>query len=168
MEDVWREITEVGGLFGAADRAAALVAEQRALVADARGALAGGEPPAVLWWDGGDDPLTAGACCGAPAMLLDAVGLENVFGDVDGSWADVSWEQVLERDPDVIVLVDADWHTAEEKRARLTTDPVLRELDAVQEGRMVVLPFSATTPGVRNAAAVLALAEGIAALDAEG
>ena len=36
------------------------------------------------------------------------MGLENIFGDVDG-WAEVSEEQVIERNPDYIVTITMYW-----------------------------------------------------------
>lgn len=163
FDDVAVELTEVAGIFDVPDRGEALVEEHRARIATARDAVAATPTRTVFWWDGGDDAPTAGGCCGAPGMILEALGLDNAFGDVDGSWGTVSWEQVLERDPDVIVLVDADWDPAEDKRAVLDGDTALRDLRAVQTGQLVELPFSSTTPGVRNVEAVEELAEAIAA-----
>jgi iron complex transport system substrate-binding protein len=164
LDDVHAEVLDLGAIFGVPERAAALVAEQRSIVAEARAALASDEPITVLWWDSDTDAPFVGACCGAPAMIMDALGLANVFADVEGSWANVSWEQVVERDPEVVVLVDAEWDPSEDKRAFLAGDAALSGLTAVAEGRFVVLPFSSTTPGVRNAAAIAQLAEDVGAL----
>ncbi|WP_165367540.1 ABC transporter substrate-binding protein [Phytoactinopolyspora endophytica] len=161
IETVWQEIRDVGAIFGASDAADALVEDQQAELGRAIDSADDVSSTTVVWWDGGSDAPSVGACCGAPGMIMDAAGVENAFADVDGSWADVSWEQVAERNPDVIVLVDADWSTAEEKRATIESTPGVQELPAVAHGQFVELSFSATTPGVRNVSAVVDLIDGV-------
>lgn len=159
---VMQEISAVATLFGVPDEGEALVAEQEAMVADA--ALEGGDGITVMWWDGGLDAPSVGACCGSPALMMDSLGVENVFADLEGSWADASWEAVADADPDVIILVDASWDLAADKEAHLRNDPALADLSAVVDGNLVVIPFSATTAGVRMAPALAQLAEDIRAL----
>ena len=103
---------------------------------------------AFLFDSGTDTPFTAG-CCGSAGLLLESVGLENIAGDVEGRWADLSWEAVVIADPDVIVLNDAGWSTAADKQAYLEADPVLSQLRAVREQRYISVPFSETVLGVR-------------------
>jgi iron complex transport system substrate-binding protein len=158
---VFEEFAEVAEVFGVPEAGAELVAEQQAIL-DAS-VVEGGEDITVLWWDDGFDVPSAGACCGAPGMIMAAAGVENVAADVAGSWADISWEQVVAADPDVIVLIDASWSTAADKQAHLESDPALAGLTAVQQRRFVTIPFSSTTPGVRNASALGELAAGVEA-----
>jgi len=71
--------------------------------------------------------------------------------DLSGAWAAVYvvWETVLAANPDVIVLADASWDTAEAKKDYLRNDPSLKDLKAVRDDAFVVVPFSASTPGPR-------------------
>lgn len=162
FDDVFAEITEVGTIFDAQDAAAELVAEQRAtldgVVRDDRGLTA-------LWYSSGDDIPYVGAGIGAPQMILDAVGLENVAGDVRDTWTSYAWEEAVAADPDVLVLVDAAWNTAEAKIERLESNPATAEMTAVREGRYLTIPFPATEAGVRNVDAVVDLAAQLEALD---
>lgn len=145
---VWDEVHAVATAFGVPERADEVEAEQRAVV-DRLGDTAAGRGLDVFWYDSGDKTAFAGAGEGGPQVVLDAVGATNVFAGLDGGWADVSWEQVVKADPDVIVLADASWSTAAEKRAHLRRDPVLRKLRAVREDRIVTVAYSESTPGVR-------------------
>ncbi|MGN0110709.1 putative F420-0 ABC transporter substrate-binding protein [Cellulosimicrobium sp. TH-20] len=162
FDDVFAEITEVGTIFDAQDAAADLVAEQRAtldgVVRDDRGLTA-------LWYSSGDDIPYVGAGIGAPQMIMDAVGLENVAGDVHDTWTSYAWEEAVAADPDVLVLVDAAWNTAEAKIERLESNPATAEMTAVREGRYLTIPFPATEAGVRNVDAVVDLAAQLEALD---
>ncbi len=160
-DEVFREIGEAGSLFGAQDAASALVAEQRAMVAgvtpDTRGLSA-------LWYSSGSDTPYIGAGIGAPQMMLDTVGLRNIAADVHDTWTPLGWEAVVDADPDVIVLVDATWNTAQSKMDRLANDPATANLTAVKNNRYLVVPFPAGEAGVRNAPATVDLAAQLAEL----
>ncbi|GMA31866.1 putative F420-0 ABC transporter substrate-binding protein [Litorihabitans aurantiacus] len=173
FEDVFAEITQVGDLLGESDAAAALVEQQRTELETLRGARDGaastaGDPAApasALWWSSGSETPFVGAGTGAPQMILDEVGLTNVAGELEGGWGPYSWEAATAADPDVIVLVDSVWNTAEKKKETLAANPVTASLRAVQEERYLVVPFAATEGGVRNVEAVATLTEQLAALE---
>lgn len=154
FDDVFAEIDEVGEVFDASDAADDLVAEQKDALAsvtpDDRGLTA-------LWYSSGDDIPYVGAGIGAPQMIMDAVGLENVAADVHDTWTSFSWEQAIEADPDVIVLVDATWNSADQKIERLESNPATARMTAVREGRYLTVPFPASEAGVRNVDAVVDL-----------
>ncbi|NJP35765.1 ABC transporter substrate-binding protein [Micromonospora sp. HSS6-12] len=164
VDDVFAEIRDVAAVFGVPERAEKLITDQRARIAAAAARLRDARKVSVLWWDAGTDAPSVGACCGSPNMIMSAVGVRNTFGDLAGSWADTSWEAAIERDPDVIVLVDASWDRAAAKKAFLTRHPTLKDLPAVVGQRFVVIPFSSTSAGVRVVRGIEALAEGVAQL----
>lgn len=165
FDDVFAQIEEAGTLLGAPDQAQQLVADQQAALADVPTSDAG---LTTLWYSSGSDTPFVGGGDGAPQMILDAVGLQNIAADVDGGWGSVSWEAVAAAEPDVIVLVDSDWNSAENKREVLEANPVTAALPAVQEGRFLTVPFAASEAGVRNVAAAADLAQQLAALEGSG
>jgi iron complex transport system substrate-binding protein len=61
----------------------------------------------------------------------------------------------------VVVLVDATWDTAASKLAYAKRSRALRGLRAFREHRVVELPFSDTTPGVRVVTGIRLLADGL-------
>lgn len=164
FDTVWDEIDTVAEVLGAPGKADDIRAEQKALLAGLADEKVG-DGLDVFWFDSGDKTALAGAGEGGPQLILDAVGATNLFADLDGGWADVSWEKVVDADPDVIVLADASWSSASDKIAFLQKDPALSKLEAVREKRFVVLPYSESTPGVRLADGAQHVADGIAALD---
>ena len=161
FDDVFADITEVGTIFDVQASAAELVAQQRAeleaVVPDERGLTA-------LWYSSGTDIPYVGAGIGAPQMIMEAAGLTNVAADVHDTWTPFGWEDVVAADPDVIVLVDAAWNTADSKIAMLEENPATANLNAVQEQRYVVIPFAATEAGVRNVSAVSDVVEQVGAM----
>lgn len=160
FEEVFREIEEVAAIFrvdptGLVD---AQRAELAAVTPDDRGLSA-------LWWSSGTDTPYVGGGTGAPQMVLDAVGLDNIAGDLEQTWSSLGWESILAADPDVIVLVDADWNTAQHKIEYLESNPATAELTAVLGSRYLTVPFPAGEAGVRSVAAVTSLAAQLAELD---
>jgi iron complex transport system substrate-binding protein len=154
FDDVFAEITEAGDIFGVPDRAAALVKKQRAELADVVPNAAG---LSALWYSSGTDTPYVGAGIGAPQMVLDAAGLGNVAADVHDTWSALGWESIVAADPDVIVLVDASWNTAESKITNLETNPATSGLTAVKQKHYVRVPFPAGEAGVRNVDAVVSI-----------
>lgn len=147
-EPLFIDLARIGSIFDIEERTTAYADALRGRFAAVADANPGAGRTAFLYDSGTDTALTAG-CCGTPALLLRAVGLENIAADVEGRWADLAWEAVATADPDLIVLIDAAWSTAEEKIDFLKSDPVLSELDAVVNDRFVTVPFSETVLGVR-------------------
>ncbi|MBO0900778.1 putative F420-0 ABC transporter substrate-binding protein [Cellulomonas sp. zg-ZUI22] len=162
FDDVLGEIREVGEVFGVPEAAREVVAAQQATL----DAIEPVDGATAVWWSSGTDTPFVGAGIGAPQMLLETAGLTNVFADVDDTWTSVGWEQVVAADPDVLVLVDSAWNSAQKKRDFLAAHPAASQLTAVREQRYVVVPFAASEAGVRNAQAASDIADAVRALDA--
>ena len=96
---------------------------------------------------------------------MTTAGLTNIGSAIDDAWGPMSWEAVAEADPDVIVLVDSPWNSAEKKKALLAAGPVTKQLGAVRSASYVVVPFPATEAGVRTVAAAAQLATDIGHLE---
>lgn len=158
---VYDEIRNIGAIFGVADRAEALIADMQSQLDKVLATIGDGEPVSIFWFDSGDDEPFVGACCGTPNMIIEAVGAENIFVDAEGNWATVSWEEVIARDPEAIVIIEADWSPAQDKIELLLNNPAYASIAAVQNERFITIPFSATTLGVRNVDAVVDLAQGL-------
>ncbi|MEY2849782.1 MAG: hypothetical protein RI885_2449 [Actinomycetota bacterium] len=161
FDEVFTEIEEAGVVFHAQDAAAELVAEQRAALdeisPDDRGLTA-------LWYSSGTDTPYVGAGIGAPQMMMERLGLTNVAAEVDDTWSSLGWEAVVEANPDVIVLVDASWNTAQSKIDTLRANPATAALDAVVGDRYLTIPFAAGEAGVRNVEATADLSAQLGAL----
>lgn len=162
MRDTYDEIRTVGRIFGVSERADALVADLRGRVGKAVKAVEGERRVPVFVYDSGDKaPFTAGGKS-LGTELIRLAGGENVFADLDDVFGDVSWEQVVERRPEVIAVYDyAGAGSVEEKKRFLLAQPALKDVPAIRNKRFVVLPLTATLVGVRSAHAVGDLARGL-------
>ncbi len=164
MEDMYADILNLGMIFGVEDRSEALVAGWRAELGELIAGLeAFDTPPRVFVYDSGEDaPFTAGRYA-MPTALIEAAGGTNIMDDLEKSWAEIGWEPVIERDPEIVVIVNYGAVTAEEKIAFMMTNPAFAGIDAVVNNRFVVLEYVEATPGPRNIGAVQKLAEGFRA-----
>jgi iron complex transport system substrate-binding protein len=160
FDEIFREIGEVASIFRVDP--APLIEDQQAtldaITPDDRGLTA-------LWYSSGTDTPYVGAGIGAPELVLETVGLTNVAGDIEQTWTSLGWESIVEADPDVIVLIDADWNTAQSKIDLLESNPATALLSAVQNDRYLILPFPAGEAGVRTVSAAADLAHDLAQLD---
>lgn len=96
-----------------------------------------------------------------PQALIDAAGGNNVMEDVNASWTQVNWESVVERDPQVIMIVDYGPQSWQAKRDFLLRQPALKDVQAIRDQRFVVLSYLQVTPSVENAQAIEVLAEAL-------
>ncbi|NSC21311.1 ABC transporter substrate-binding protein [Streptomyces albus subsp. chlorinus] len=153
-----REIREVGRVFGVPGRAEALIRKQdRRLAATAR-RLKGTPRTPVFVYDSGDSSAFTAGGEGIGNEILRRAGARNVFGDVDKAFADVSWEKVVQRKPEVVVVYDYGGTSVAQKKKRLLTDPALAGVPAVKHKRFAVLPLSSAVLGPRVPDAVESLA----------
>ncbi|MBD8607475.1 ABC transporter substrate-binding protein [Aeromicrobium sp. CFBP 8757] len=153
LDDQYAEIRDVATLFGVKDRGDALVAELKRRAATAADGLDAGGVSTAWWYSSTKTPYFAG-CCGAPGIMTRAVGATNAFDDLDLLWPEVSWESVVDRDPDVFVLADltrgSEGDTAAAKIAFLESNPATKNLTAVRKKRFIILPGTTMDPSIRN------------------
>lgn len=155
------EFREMGMVFDVEQDAEALIADQEAM-------LEGIEPNSdgltAVWYSSGTKTPYVGAGSNAPAMIMEKLGFANIFADVDEGWTSASWEAIVDADPDLIVLVDAAWNSAAQKKQLLSENPITSQLDAVRNERYLIIPFPASEAGVRNVPATADMAAQLAGL----
>jgi iron complex transport system substrate-binding protein len=160
MQDMYVDLLNLGKIFGVEDHAKELVAGYEAKLAEITASVDRSNRLRVFVYDSGEEtPFTAGAYA-IPTALIEAAGGRNIMDDLEKSWATVAWEPVVERNPEVIVIVNYGDVTAEQKIAFLESNPAFAGIDAVKNDRYVVLEYVEATPGPRNIRAVEKLVAG--------
>ena len=171
MELVYRNIREFGRIFDVAERADTLIAELKAREDQAVASVAGSnakDVPVLVWFSSKDvkgDGFMAGKN-GVPAYILSKLGARNVI-TTNEEWPLVGWESIAVANPAVIVAVRMDRRRfpADDIAVKLNflkTDPVASKLDAVKNGRIVVMDVGATRAGLDTIDGIEALAQAIA------
>lgn len=162
MRDTYDEIRTIGEVFGVPDRASALVADLEGRVDKAASAVGKRPDVPVFVYDSGDRTAFTAGGNGLGNDLIRLAGGRNIFADLDSVFGDVSWEQVVARKPEVVVIYDyAGSGSVEQKKRFLLSQPALADVPAIRNERFVVLPLTATLVGIRSAHAVDGLARGL-------
>lgn len=160
LEDIYSDIRNISKIFRVEDRGEALIDQMNQEIDKITSQLPEViEPLDVLVFDSGETDVFT-ATQNFMNTLVTMAGGNNVFGDVEGNWATVSKEEAVERQPEVIVVIDYGTTTAEQKIEFLKRDPALSQTPAVQNKNFVILPLSAASEGVRVAEALEILAKG--------
>ena len=159
MEEMYQEIEDIGKIFGIEDTAAAFIEDQKARIQAVADKIAGQEPVNVLVYDSGNDGVFTCSGVNFESLLIGLAGGKNLFDDLtDKQWVTVSYEEVLARNPDVILIHDYDAPSVEEKIAEIKANPTLSLLPCVQNDRFAVITLESVLPGDRMAYAVESLA----------
>lgn len=161
IDDVFADITNIGRIFRVEDKANDLINKMKSELDQTISKIGKvDEPLKVFVYDNGEDkPFTAAN--NYMTSLIKTAGGKNIFDDIQKGWAEVSWEQVVSRNPDVIIIVDYGDRTVEQKRNFLLTKKELADIPAIKNQRLMVLPLSAASEGVRAPIALKILAEGL-------
>lgn len=163
IDDLYVDLINLGKIFGVSERAEALVAGYQSELAAFTATLPKRDnPPKVFIYDSGEEkPFTAGRYA-IPTALIEAAGGSNIMDDVDSSWVEIGWEPVIERNPDIIVIINYGEVTAEQKAEFMRSNPAFKDIPAVKHNRFVTLQYVEATPGPRNIAAIKHLAAAFA------
>lgn len=159
LEGTYTDLRNLGRIFDVQDRANALIARMQEQVAQVQKDLPRDKPRVFLYDSGEDRAMTSGRL-GMPQALIDAAGGRNILDDVEASWTRINWETVVERNPQVIVIVDYSEVSAEQKQQFLLNNKALQGVDAIKNQRFIVIPYVQATPGIDNVLAVETLAKG--------
>jgi iron complex transport system substrate-binding protein len=162
---VRKDLLTLGQLLHKQSQARQLSEAMDADLASARALAGAGKPLSVFYLDSEVKGLDSEGRRGFVTPLLAAVGARNVFADINLYRVTVNSETLLASDPDVILLADAQWSPASRKRYLLTHDPVLSQLRAVRENRLIDIPFTHLLPTLNSGRVALELARQLNALN---
>lgn len=147
FEAVVDQLEVYGTVFGRKAEAQEAVADLRDDLADIEAEVGGssGRTAAVLYPTVGGGTTYAYGTGSMAHPQLEAAGLENVFGDVDERVFEVTLEELLGRDPDVLVLLHSEGEPGPVEDA-VTGLPGADELTAVRNGDVMTQLFNFTEP----------------------
>lgn len=137
FDDLYKDYETLGKIFQVEDTAQKRIAKMKRTLDSVHQTLgdeAYQNPVKVFVYDSGEDaPFTA--CQGMPGDTLKRAGAISIFNDINKGWATPSWEQVAERDPDAILILDYNHDTAKKKKF-LKTNKYTKNLRAVKENKI--------------------------------
>ena len=116
FEGLWVDFERLGKIFGVEDRAAEVVGGLKKRVDAVRDSVPADAPrPKVFLYDSGtDQPSTVGNQVPADE-IVETAGGRNIFHGLDERYTTVSWESVVEENPEMIIIMSYRDQPAEEK-----------------------------------------------------
>lgn len=161
LEEIYQEIRDIGKIFNIEDRAEAFIQQQKQRIQKVQDVVSKQEPIKVLVYDSGGNGVFTCSGTNFETLLIEQAGGQNIFDDLkEAQWVTVSSEEVLSRQPDVIVVHDYDSPSLEEKITEIKNDPALSQLDCVKNNRIVSMTLESVLPGDRMAYAIETFAKG--------
>jgi len=146
FDDVYDQMETYGRVFDAEDEAKKSIARLKDRVAAVEESVPEAESrtAAVLYPVVGGAPRAYGNRSMAGAVI-EAAGFTNVYDDLDERRAEISVEDLIDRDPDVLILLHVEGSDEQTEKA-LTSLPGADRLTAVREDEMMTLLFNFAEP----------------------
>lgn len=138
MEDIYKDYETLGKIFHVEEAAAEKIAAMKEVMAEVEKAMEGvSKPITILNYDSGTDDVFT-ACQGMPGAIFKYAGGISIFDDINKGWARVSWEEIVNRNPEYIIINN---YSGSEEEAQASKDfllsvDALANVDAVKNGRI--------------------------------
>ena len=163
VEDIYTDIENLGKIFKVEDKAAALIADMKASIADTNGKVAGvaeADKPKVFVFDSSKEDQIYTTSSGLESNLIElAGGINTTRGQADSRWFNTSVETLVAANPDIIIINDYGSQTVEEKIAYVTGNPACSEIPAVVNNNFLVIPLVSVMQDIRAPRACRTMAE---------
>ncbi|ENO84717.1 ABC transporter substrate-binding protein [Thauera linaloolentis] len=168
---VYKGVLQLAQIFDVQTRGEELVAGYKARLAAAQDKArknGADKLSALFWFSSADleiDPYVAGRK-GVADFMLASLGMRNVIESQE-EWPTVGWETIAKANPDILIIARMERRRFpaddyEKKLEFLKSDSVTRNMDAVKNGRIVIMDADAMQASTRIFAGVEQLAEAAA------
>lgn len=154
VETVYEDFELLGKLFNVQDRAEEVIQQMKKdikSVTDRVGSIKEKDRVKVMVYDSGqNDAMVVGT--GLANNLIELAGGSNVFAnDANRPYVNVSWESVVARNPEVILITEfMAGDSADSKISFLKKHPALKDVEAIKNNRLYVVRLADLSPGIRN------------------
>lgn len=163
VEDVYTDIENLGKIFKVEDKAAALIADMKASIAETGSKVADvaeADKPNVFVFDMYKEDQIYTTAAGLESNLIELAGGVNATrNQADSRWFYTSVETLIAANPDIIIINDYGSQTVEEKIAYITGNPACSDIPAVVNNKFLVIPLVTVMQDIRAASACQTMAE---------
>lgn len=149
LNDMYVDIKNLGKIFNVEDEAEKLCKEISNRFNTIKSKVNSPKKYKVMGFDSGDDKPIIAAGNSLENLLIEEAGAKNVFSDINKQFAMVGWENVIEKNPDYIILHE----TPEDKGAKnliniLKNNKELSNVNAVKNEKFIVVPLRYMFSGI--------------------
>lgn len=139
IQGVYTAIEMIGALMGKEDNAAGVIESMESTFSQIR-EQSTGDGSQTIYFE--VSPLQYGLWAAGTNTFMDEIagmlGLTNCFADVDG-WGEISEEQVIQRDPDIIVTITMYFGEGPSPEEEILSRAGWQDVTAVREGAIINL-----------------------------
>ena len=163
MDSVYEDFNNLGKIFNKEDRAKEVTEKiKRDLKETADQFKNIDKKVKVLGFDSGTDKAVV-IGKGINNEIIKLAQAENVFDDINKAYPEVTWEEILKRNPDVIMVleysVENGGETFENKVKALKNNPALKDVNAIKNNKFIKVDLAEFYPGERIPLTVKKLAK---------
>lgn len=163
VEDIYTDIENLGKIFKVEDRAAALIEEMKASIAETSSIVADvaeEDKPVVFVFDMFKEDQIYTTAAGLESNLIELAGGVNATrNQADSRWFYTSVETLVAANPDIIIINDYGSQSVEEKIAYITGNDACSDIPAVVNENFLVIPLVSVMQDIRAPKACRTMAE---------
>lgn len=153
VDSIYEDFDNLGKIFDAEDKAQEVNNKIKTKLEEVNSKISNVDKKVKVM---GYDSATNGAVVIGKGINNEIIKLaqgENIFGDIDKAYPEVTWEEVVKRNPDVMIVLEYSLETGgqtfEQKVKELKENPALQNINAIKNNRFIKLELVELYPGER-------------------
>lgn len=163
IDSMYEDFTNIGIIFGKEDKAKKVNDKIKSELKETTDKIKGIDKKVkVLGYDSGTDKAVV-VGTGISNEIIKLAQGENIFADVKKTYPEVSYEEIVKRNPDVIMVLEYSigngGETFENKVKALKANPALKDVNAIKNNKFIKVDLAELYPGERVPATVKKLAK---------
>lgn len=163
VDSIYEDFKNLGIIFGKEDKAKELTAKIKSELKETTDKVKNVDKKVkVLGYDSGKDKAVV-VGKGINNEIIKLAQGENIFGDMKKAYPEVSMEEIIKRNPDVIMVLEYSvgngGDTFENKVKALKANPALKDVNAIKNNKFIKVELTELYPGVRVPQTVKKLAK---------
>lgn len=163
VDSIYEDFNNLGKIFGASDKAEQVNANIKQKLEEVSQKTAQVDKKVKVM---GYDSASNGAVVIGKGINNEIINLaqgENIFSDQEKAYPEVSWEEIVKRNPDAIIVLEYSVNTGgltfEEKVKALKENSALKNVTAIKNNNFIKLELAELYPGERTPLTVEKLAK---------
>lgn len=163
FDGIYHDIETFGQLLGTQPQAQASIEQLKERVAAINEGAGGGRTAAHGYFYGSTFSTSGNQSMAQQQM--EALGLRNVFSDVAKDFIEANTEELIKRDPQILILTFyVPDETFEQAKAKFLAVPGAKDMQAVRDNMIIPLPYVQTQPTVSAVTGLETITNGLQAI----